>query len=109
MADDAILYMELTAAQQKYFAYWLTRSLPSDSLGKPVTSVQNTQVGLILHPINLFHITLDKRTENLESWADNFRFDFGNHLNLYNVLKDLDEKISSRLELCSTIRLSKSS
>lgn len=32
--------MELTAAQQKYFAYWLIRSLPSDSLGKLTASLQ---------------------------------------------------------------------
>lgn len=38
--------MELTAAQQKYFAYWLTRSLPSDSLGKLTTSLQDAQVDL---------------------------------------------------------------
>ena len=36
--------MELTAAQQKYFAYWLTRSLPSDSLGKLTASLQDAQV-----------------------------------------------------------------
>lgn len=86
--------MEMPAAQQKYNAYWLTSSLSSDTLNKPVTSVQNKQVGLILHLINLFHITLDKGIENLESWADNFRFDFGNRLNLYNALKDVDEKKS---------------
>ena len=38
--------MELTAAQQKYFAYWLTRSLPSDSLGKLTASLQDAQVDL---------------------------------------------------------------
>jgi len=41
--------MELTAAQQKYFAYWLTRSLPSDSLGKLTASLQDAQVDLTPH------------------------------------------------------------
>lgn len=44
--------MELTAAQQKYFAYWLTRSLPSDSLGKLTASLQDAQVNLPSHQID---------------------------------------------------------
>lgn len=44
--------MELTAAQQKYFAYWLTRSLPSDSLGKLTASLQDAQVDLTPHQID---------------------------------------------------------
>ena len=44
--------MELTAAQQRYFAYWLTRSLPSDSLGKLTASLQNAQVDLTPHQID---------------------------------------------------------
>lgn len=44
--------MELTVAQQKYFAYWLTRSLPSDSLGKLTASLQDAQVDLTPHQID---------------------------------------------------------
>ena len=44
--------MKLTAAQQKYLAYWLTRSLPSDSLGKLTASLQDTQVDLTPHQID---------------------------------------------------------
>lgn len=44
--------MELTAAQQKCFAYWLTRSLPSDSLGKLTASLQDAQVDLTPHQID---------------------------------------------------------
>ena len=44
--------MELTAAQQKYFAYWLTRSLPSNSLGKLTASLQDAQVNLPSHQID---------------------------------------------------------
>ena len=44
--------MELTSAQQKYFAYWLTRSLPSDSLGKLTASLQDAQVDLTPHQID---------------------------------------------------------
>lgn len=36
--------MNLTLAQQKYFAYWLTRSLPSDSLCKLTDSLQDAQL-----------------------------------------------------------------
>ena len=44
--------MELTLAQQKYFAYWLTRSLPSDNLGKLTASLQDAQVDLTPHQID---------------------------------------------------------
>lgn len=50
--------MELTAAQQKYFAYWLTRSLPSDSLGKLTASLQDAQVDLTPHQIDTTIFTL---------------------------------------------------
>lgn len=44
--------MKLTVAQQKYFAYWLTRSLPSDSLAKLTASLQDAQVDLTPHQID---------------------------------------------------------
>ena len=44
--------MELTQAQQKYFAHWLTRSLPSDSIGKLTASLQDAQVDLTPHQID---------------------------------------------------------
>ncbi len=44
--------MKLTTAQQKYFAFWLTRSLPSDSLGKLTASLQDAQVDLTPHQID---------------------------------------------------------
>ena len=44
--------MTLSAAQQKYYAYWLTRSLPSDSLGKLTASLQDAQVDLTPHQID---------------------------------------------------------
>lgn len=44
--------MKLTTAQQKYFAYWLTRSLPSYSLGKLTASLQDAQVDLTPHQID---------------------------------------------------------
>lgn len=44
--------MALSAAQQKYYAYWLTRSLPSDSLGKLTASLQDAQVDLTPHQID---------------------------------------------------------
>lgn len=44
--------LSLTAAQQKYFAFWLTRSLPSDSLGKLTASLQDAQVDLTPHQID---------------------------------------------------------
>lgn len=44
--------MELTLAQQKYFAHWLTRSLPSDSIGKLTASLQDAQVDLTPHQID---------------------------------------------------------
>ena len=39
-------------AQQKYFAHWLTRSLPSDSIGKLTASLQDAQVDLTPHQID---------------------------------------------------------
>lgn len=70
--------MELTAAQQKYFAYWLTRSLPSDSLGKLTASLQDAQVdGWVDFDYNentgelsgLFENTdLDEFIDNLNDW-----------------------------------------
>lgn len=47
--------MKLTAAQQKYFAYWLTRSLSYDSIGKFTASLQDAQVNRTPH---LIHETL---------------------------------------------------
>ena len=44
--------MGLTLAQQKYFAHWLTRSLPSDSIGKLTASLQDAQVDLTPHQID---------------------------------------------------------
>lgn len=44
--------MTLSASQAKYFAYWLTRSLPSDSLGKLTASLQDAQVDLTPHQID---------------------------------------------------------
>lgn len=44
--------MQLSAPQAKYFAYWLTRSLPSDSLGKFTASLQDAQVDLTPHQID---------------------------------------------------------
>ena len=44
--------MQLSASQAKYFAYWLTRSLPSDSLGKFTASLQDAQVDLTPHQID---------------------------------------------------------
>lgn len=44
--------MALSAAQQKYYVYWLTRSLPSDSLGKLTASLQDAQVDLTPHQID---------------------------------------------------------
>ena len=44
--------MTLSASQAKYFAYWLTRSLPSDSLGKFTASLQDAQVDLTPHQID---------------------------------------------------------
>ena len=54
--------MELTAAQQKYFAYWLTRSLPSDSLGKLTASLQDAQV----ESTRLF-LRLSRRSQKAQS------------------------------------------
>lgn len=39
-------------AQAKYFAHWLTRSLPSDSIGKLTASLQDAQVDLTPHQID---------------------------------------------------------
>ena len=36
--------MTLSKPQAKYFAHWLTRSLPSDNLGKLTASLQDAQV-----------------------------------------------------------------
>ena len=44
--------MKLTAAQHKYIACWLTRSLPSDSLGKLTASLQDAQVDFTPHQID---------------------------------------------------------
>lgn len=44
--------MKLTAAQHKYIACWLTRRLPSDSLGKLTASLQDAQVDLTPHQID---------------------------------------------------------
>lgn len=44
--------MTLSAAQQKYYAHWLTRSLPSDILGKLTASPQDAQVDLPPHQID---------------------------------------------------------
>lgn len=44
--------MEQSQAQQKYFAHWLTRSLPADSLGKLTASLQDAQVDLTPHQID---------------------------------------------------------
>jgi len=43
--------MTLSAPQAKYFAHWLTRSLPSDNLGKLTASLQDAQVDLTPHQI----------------------------------------------------------
>ncbi|WP_305155191.1 SNF2-related protein [uncultured Alistipes sp.] len=42
----------MTQAQEKYFAHWLTRSLPSDSIGKLTASLQDAQVDLTPHQID---------------------------------------------------------
>lgn len=42
----------LSAPQAKYFAHWLTRSLPSDNLGKLTASLQDAQVDLTPHQID---------------------------------------------------------
>lgn len=42
----------MTQAQEKYFAHWLTRSLPSDSIGKFTSSLQDAQVDLTPHQID---------------------------------------------------------
>lgn len=84
--------MKPVTAQPKYITYWLARSLSSDRLSKIVASVQNTQVGLIRHPINIFYIILEKRIENLECWTNILRLDFENCLNLYKTTEDVDEK-----------------
>ena len=44
--------MELSEAQQKYFAYWLTSSLTYDSLGKFTASLQDAQVDLTPHQVD---------------------------------------------------------
>lgn len=44
--------MTLSAPQAKYFAHWLTRSLPSDSLAKLTASLQDAQVDLTPHQID---------------------------------------------------------
>ncbi|MCH5223359.1 MAG: DEAD/DEAH box helicase family protein [Muribaculaceae bacterium] len=44
--------MSLTLAQQKYFAHWLTRSLPSNSISKLTASLQDAQVDLTPHQID---------------------------------------------------------
>ncbi len=44
--------MELSLPQQIYFAHWLTRSLPSSSLGKLTASLQDAQVDLTPHQID---------------------------------------------------------
>lgn len=44
--------MSLSTPQAKYFAHWLTRSLPSDSLGKLTASLQDAQVDLTPHQID---------------------------------------------------------
>lgn len=44
--------MTLSTPQAKYFAHWLTRSLPSDSLGKLTASLQDAQVDLTPHQID---------------------------------------------------------
>ncbi len=42
----------LSVPQAKYFAHWLTRSLPSDNLGKLTASLQDAQVDLTPHQID---------------------------------------------------------
>lgn len=44
--------MTLSAPQAKYFAHWLTRSLPSDNLDKLTASLQDAQVDLTPHQID---------------------------------------------------------
>ena len=44
--------MTLSSPQAKYFAHWLSRSLPSDSLGKLTASLQDAQVDLTPHQID---------------------------------------------------------
>lgn len=44
--------MALSDPQAKYFAHWLTRSLPSDNLGKLTASLQDAQVDLTPHQID---------------------------------------------------------
>lgn len=66
--------MELTAAQQKYFVYWLTRSLPSDRLDKLTASLLVEKVRL-----QQFFKDLEKRCSE-------------KRLNLYQAQDDVDEK-----------------
>lgn len=42
----------MTDAQEKYFAHWLTRSLPSNSIDKLTASLQDAQVDLTPHQID---------------------------------------------------------
>ena len=44
--------MELITAQKKYFAYWFTLRLLSESLGKPTTSLLDAEIDLTLHQID---------------------------------------------------------
>lgn len=44
--------MQISTPQAKYFAHWLTRSLPSDDIGKLTASLQDAQVDLTPHQID---------------------------------------------------------
>lgn len=103
--------MTLSAPQAKYFAHWLTRSLPSDNLGKLTASLQDAQVDLTPHQIDaaLFadQITaqwsdittansvrnnnfFEDEMEKLDNWAEDVK------AGLEKELRDLDAEIKLR-------------
>ena len=80
--------MKLTAAQQKYFAYWLTRSLPSDSLGKLTASLQDAQVDLTPHQIDAALFAFKSPLSKDAILADPVR--------LQRFIKDLEKRRSEK-------------
>ena len=63
--------MSLILAQQKYFAHWLTRSLPYDRIRKLPASLQNAQVDLTLRQFDATIIALKSTFSKSTILADN--------------------------------------
>jgi len=93
---DFKICMTLSAPQAKYFAHWLTRSLPSDNIGKLTASLQDAQVGLTPHQIDAALFAFKSHLSKGAILADEVGLGKTIEAGLEKELRDLDAEIKLR-------------